>query len=174
VPVGDYRLEERISSSAGETGKSLGYDFNIYGEGNISAIEKPTVQKGQTFDFFEPNVKQSVNRDNGRVTGTKTFSYFIIPQEPGQFNLKDYVRLVYFNPKRKTYDTLKSKVGLAINGESKKNDFISSSDGGSFYDRISLADNILRSTKPSAWIKMGFSALAVVMIGVSVWLVFKK
>jgi hypothetical protein len=174
VPVGDYRLEEKISSSAGETGKSLAFEFNVFGEGNISAIEKPLVQKGQTFDFFEPNVKQNITRDNGRVTGTKAFSYFIIPQEPGQFALKDYVQFVYFNPRLKSYDTLKPKVSLAISGESKQNEFISSRDGESFYDRIALSDNTLRSTKPNPWYSIGLNALGLLMIGASVWLIFKK
>jgi BatD DUF11 like domain len=174
VAVGDYRIDEKITSTAGETGKSLAYDFSIYGEGNISSIEKPTIPKGKTFDFFEPNVKQSINRDNGRVTGTKAFSYFVIPQEPGNFDFKDYVQWVYFNPKTKNYDTLKSKVSVVITGESKKNEFISSSDGGSFYDRISLADNNLRPTGSNGWLKIGLNVLALLMVGGSGWLMFKK
>jgi hypothetical protein len=174
VAVGDYRLDEKITSPSGETGKSIGYDYHVYGEGNISAIEKPIVQKGQTFDFFEPNVKQSINRENGRVTGTKAFSYFIIPQEPGNFDLKDYVQWVFFNPKIKKYDTLKSQVSLVISGESRKNEFISSSDGGSFYDRIVLADNTLRSNASSQWMKIGLNVFALLMLGGSAWLMFKK
>ena len=174
VAVGDYRLDEKITSSAGETGKSLAYDFNVYGEGNISAIERPGIEKGQTFDFFEPNVKQSINRDNGRVTGTKAFSYYIIPKEPGKYDMKDFIQWVFYNPKLKKYDTLKPKVSLVISGESKKNDFISSSDGGSFYDRIATADNTLQSNKPSPWLKIGINALALLMIGGSAWLMFRK
>jgi hypothetical protein len=174
VAVGDYHVEENISSPSGETGKSLGYEFNVYGEGNISSIEKPKIEKGQIFDFFEPNVKQSINRDNGRVTGTKAFSYFIIPQEPGSYDLKDYVQWVYFNPKIKAYDTLKSKVSLVIRGESKKNDFISSRDGGSFYDRIAVADNTLQSSSSGDLIKMGLNIFALLMLGASVWLMFRK
>ena len=174
VAVGDYRMEEKITSSAGETGKSLAYNFNIYGEGNISAIEKPLVEKGQVFDFFEPNVKQSITRDHGRVTGTKAFSYFIIPQEPGNFDLKDYIQWIYFNPRKNAYDTLQSKVSLVISGESKKNDVISSNDGGSFYDRIALADNALQATHPNPWFKISIHALAFLMIGASVWLIFRK
>jgi len=174
VAVGDYRVEEKISATSGETGKSLGYDFNIYGEGNISAIEKPNIEKGQTFDFFEPNVKQNIKRENGRVAGTKAFSYFIIPKEPGNYNLKDNVRWIFFNPRTKKYDTLKSNVSLVVTGESKKNEFISSSDGESFYDRISLADNTLRSSTSGRWMKIGMNIFAVLMLGASVWLMFRK
>lgn len=174
VAVGDYRLEEKISSTAGETGKSLGYEFQVYGEGNISSIEKPLVQKGTDFDFFEPNVKQNINRENGRVTGSKNFSYYIIPQEPGSFKMKDYVQWVFFNPKRKQYDTLKSQVALVISGESKKNEFISASDGGSFYDRIGLADNKVFSTSASQKMKLGLNIGLLLVLGCSVWLMFRK
>ena len=174
VAVGDYHMEEKITSSAGETGKSLAYDFNVYGEGNISAVEKPRIEKDQTFDFFEPNVRQNINREGGRVTGTKSFSYFIIPQEPGNFDLKDYVQWVFFNPKTKAYDTLKSKVSLVVSGESKQNEFISSSDGGSFYDRISTADNTLRSAKSNDLMKMGLNIFTLLLLGGSVWMMFRK
>lgn len=174
VAVGDYRLDEKITSSSGETGKSLAYDYNIYGEGNISAIEKPRVVKGQTFDFFEPNVKQSINRDNGRVTGTKAFSYYLIPKEPGNYDMNDFVQWIFFNPKTNKYDTLKPRVSLVINGESLKNDLISSRDGGSFYDRIASADNTLQSNNKSPWIKIAMNGLALLMVGASAWLMFRK
>lgn len=174
VAVGDYFLEEKISSTAGETGKSLGYDFIVQGEGNISAIEKPVTNKTQVFDFFDPNVRQNISRDNGHVTGSKAFNYFIIPQEPGEHKLKDYIQWVFFNPKKKVYDTLKPQVAVVISGESKKNEFIKSSEGDSFYDRIAKADNTLRSAESERMIKMGINIFLVLMLGASVWLMFRK
>ena len=172
--VGDFRLEEKISSTAGETGKSLGYDFIIHGEGNISSIGNPILQKGKVFDFFEPNVKQSINRDNGHVTGSKAFNYFIIPQEPGEHQLKDYIQWVFFNPKKQSYDTLKPQVALVVSGESKKNESIISSDGGSFYDRIAVADNSLRSSANAGRIKLGLNVFLVLLLGAAVWIMFRK
>lgn len=174
VAVGDYRLEEKISSTAGETGKSLGYDFIVHGEGNISSIEKPAIDKNPVFDFFDPNVRQNISRENGRVMGSKAFNYFIIPQEPGEYALKDHVQWVFFNPKVKRYDTLRSQVVLAISGESKKNESIMSSDGGSFYDRIAVADNTLRSHSSDAWLKIGVNIFLVLMLGASIWFMFRK
>ena len=87
--VGNFRLEEKISANELQTGQSVGYEFNIFGEGNISSIEKPTIKTDNAFEFYEPNVKQNINRENGRVSGTKSFSYFIIPKEPGIYNLGD-------------------------------------------------------------------------------------
>ena len=99
VAVGDYRLDERIRSTDLQTGQSAGYNFNIFGEGNISAIDKPPVKSDEKFEFYEPNVRQDITRQNSRVTGTKSFSYFMIPKEPGKYKQGEYFQWVFFNPK---------------------------------------------------------------------------
>jgi hypothetical protein len=174
VAVGNYRLQERISNSDLSTGQSTGYDYTVYGEGNISAIEKPEVKRNGTFDFYEPNIKQSISRDNGRVTGTKTFSYYMIPKEPGDFPMSDFFQWVFFNPQTRTYDTLQAETAVRVQGESQKNQSIESSDLGSFYDRIDTTENQLRATTPSNWASWLAYSLAVLSVLASVYLMIKK
>lgn len=174
VAVGGYRMEERLNSTHLSTGQSVSYDFNIFGEGNISSIEKPILKKDNAFDFYEPNMKQSINHDNGRVTGSKSFSYFMIPKEPGRYNLGDYFQWVFFNPATKKYDTLRSQQVVDVTGESQQNQSIESTDLGSFYDQINTADNTLRSRAGSNWMQMGTSIVALLLLGASAYLMFKK
>ena len=174
VAVGDYQLDERLASANLKTGQSSPYEFNIYGEGNISAIAKPVLPKDNRFDFYEPNIKQSVRRENNRVAGGKSFNYFLIPKEPGVYNLADYFKWVFFNPKTERYDTLQSRQVVQVSGESLKNQAIESKDPGSFYDRINLADNTLYSAVEEHWIKMAANIFILLMLGASVFLVFKK
>lgn len=174
VAVGDYRLDERISSTALQTGQSFTYDFNIYGEGNISAIEKPQVMKDGSFEFYEPNIRQNINRQNGRVTGTKSFSYFIIPKEPGDYRMRDMLNWVYFNPTLKRYDTLIARAAVVVSGESMKNEAIESTDPGSLYDKISSADNMLRTAADNPWTSFLPGIFILAMLGGSAYLVFKK
>jgi BatD DUF11 like domain len=174
VAIGVYRLDERIGATDLETGQSVGYEFNIFGEGNISSVEKPAIKKDNTFEFYEPNIKQSINRENGRVTGTKSFSYFMIPKEPGTYHLGDYFQWVFFNPTSKKYDTLRSNQQVNVIGESQRNQEIESTDVGSFYDRMGTTDNTLQSSFTSDWIKMGLNIFILLMLGVSAYLVFKK
>ena len=172
VAVGEYQLDEKISSTNLKTGQSVGYEFNIYGEGNISSIERPTIPKDNNFDFYEPNIQQNIKREFGRVTGTKSFRYFLVPKEPGEFPLKDYFQWVYFNPHKKQYDTLKSQVVVNVEGESQRNQAIQSTDVGSFYDRIDGSDNTLLATVHTNWIKIGMNLLVVLMLGATLYLVF--
>ncbi|MEQ8304628.1 MAG: BatD family protein [Cyclobacteriaceae bacterium] len=174
VAVGDYRMEERLLSTDLKTGQSAAYDFNIYGEGNISAIEKMTIARDNNFDFYEPNIRQNIKREKGRVIGTKSFSYYMIPKEPGTYDLGKYFQWIFFNPKTHRYDTLASSKMVNVTGESKKNLAIESKDQGSFYDRISLADNTLHSSIGDGWIKIGANIFILLMLGASVFLVFKK
>ncbi len=174
VAVGDYYLEERIPNTDLQTGKSASYDFNIYGEGNISSLTKPEISKDGNFEFYEPNVRQNINHQNNRVTGTKSFSYFMIPGEPGEYRLGDYFHWVFFNPSKKRYDTLRSKLTVFVTGESRKNEAILSTDVGVFYDKINDTDNQLHTLASVRWAKTLFNIFIFAMFGASAYLVFKK
>jgi hypothetical protein len=174
VAVGNYKLDERLAKLDLQTGQSISYDFNVYGEGNISSISKPTVKIDGAFEFYEPNVKQSINREGGHVTGTKLFSYFMIPKEPGTYRLGDYFQWVFFNPQTKKYDTLKSKQIVNVTGESFKNQSIGSNDLGSFYDRIDSADNTVNSFSNTGWMKWTINIFIMVLLAGSVYMVMRK
>jgi len=174
VAVGDYKLAEQFSATKPMTGQSMGYEFKITGEGNISAIEKPDVKNDASFDFYEPNMKQNIRREGGRVAGNKTFNYFMIPKEPGEFKLGDYFQWVFFNPNTKKYDTLKSQYTLRVAGESQKNQFIESTDPGSFYNRMDATDNQLKQTTSYDWMKITLNIFILMMLAGSAYLIFKK
>ncbi len=174
VAVGNYQLDEKISATELQTGQSAGYEFNVYGEGNISSIERPVISKDNNFDFYEPNIHQNISRDNGRVAGTKSFKYFLVPKEPGEFALGNYFHWIFFNPSKKSYDTLRSKVVLKVQGESRRNQAIQSTDVGSFYDRIEMSDNMLRSSNNAGWTKIGMNLCILLILGASVYLFFSS
>lgn len=174
VAVGDYRLDEKIASTELQTGQSVAYEFRIFGEGNIAGVEKPVLRKDNIFDFYEPNMRQNISRERNRVAGTKSFNYFMIPKEPGTYALGDYFKWVFFNPNTKKYDTLRSHYVLNVSGESQKNQFIESTDLGSFYDRMDAADNTLRSSPTQDWVKVALNAFIVILLAASGYLIFRK
>jgi hypothetical protein len=174
VAVGDYKLSELMPSTDITTGKSVSYVFNIFGEGNISSIQKPAVPADANFEFYEPNVRMDIKRENGRVTGTKSFNYFLIPKEPGRYQLKDYFQWVFFNPQEEKYDTLQSKLTVYVTGESTKNEVIEANDDGSFYDKIQTADNSLSLIQDSSWQQTVFGIFIFLVLACSAYLVFKK
>ncbi len=174
VPVGRYILSEDISADELETGKSFTYEFTVQGEGNISAIENPTVVESPNFDFYPPNIRQNINRSNNKVRGSKSFNYYAIPNEPGEYDFADYISLVYFDPYKEAYDTLKSNIRIVATGESKKNVSISSNDLGSFYNIIDIENNKLESINKTGVIKLIANIFIVIMLGLTIFFIFRK
>ncbi len=174
VAVGDYALEESLSDKEISTGTSFNYQFKIVGEGNISAIDKPTVSTSGAFEIYPPSIEQNIDRRNRKVRGSKAFSYYAVPNEPGTYPLAELFSWVYFNPDTEQYDTLSSELIVDVTGKSRQNEIISSQDVGDFYDRIALADNDLQprgSNDTERWIA---NALIFSMLLLTAVVVFKK
>ena len=174
VAVGNYRLDEEISTATLETGQSFNYIFNIVGEGNISSIESPEPLENKNFDFYTPDIRQSINRGRGKVSGTKSFSFYGIPNEPGTYDLEDYFSWVFFNTEIDSYDTLNSEITLSVSGDSRENLSIASNDLGGFYDQTSRADNKLKPLKSGKWVNTLLNIFIVSILGGTIYLFFKK
>lgn len=175
VSVGDYKLAEKINKQEMNTGEGFNYVMSVNGEGNISGIANPIIAKDKNVEFYDPNVQTEINRRSGKVTGTKTFDYFAVPQEPGSYALGDYISWIFFNTRTEKYDTLKSDIVLNITGESLRNDFISSNGSkGGIYDHIASKSNQLQSRASFDMVKVIANVLIVAMLVLTGWLVFRK
>ena len=126
------------------------------------------------FEIYEPNIRQNINRRNNRVTGSKIFSYYGIPNEPGIFHLDDYFHWVYFNTRLNDYDTLNSSISIRTFGESRKNEQILSNDLGPFYDRIGLEDNNLQKRGKSQFISTFATGFILVLLAGAGFIAFKS
>jgi len=69
---------------------------------------------------------------------------------------------------------LKSDLVLVVSGESKKNESISSTDMGSFYDSINLKENTLFSTQDSGLFKLFGNIAIFLMLAIVAFVLFKK
>lgn len=174
VAVGNYRLDEKLSNDNVSTGQSFNYEFNIIGEGNISAVEPPKPLTNDDFDFYAPNVKQNINRAAGKVRGSKNFDFYGIPQEPGAYRLADYFSWIYFNPILDKYDTLQSELTINVTGESRKNLSIASNDLGDFYEKINQVDNELKPIDGESWFAIVLNIFIALTMAFTAYLLFKK
>lgn len=174
VAVGDYRLEEEIGEKEFTTGNSFNYVFKIVGEGNISAIDKPGIKEDDNFDVYAPSIEQNISRRNNKVVGSKAFSYYAVPNEPGEYALGEYFNWIFFNTSTERYDTLRSDINIDVTGKSRKNDYISAQDVGSFYDAASRTDNKLRSLDNEGWLQLLANGLILGMLVLTAVVVFKK
>ncbi len=117
LPVGDFKLVERIGKGRVETGQSVSYQFVVKGEGNIAAIEMPTPPTQPQLDIYPPTTQQNILRDAGRVTGSKTFTYLLQPRQAGRYKLRQVgFTFPFFNPRTGRYDSLQSEITLTAFG----------------------------------------------------------
>ena len=174
VSVGDYKMVEKVDKVKLTTNEGVKLNIKIYGEGNISAINTPTINSNDSLNFFKPNILTNINRDEGRVVGSKEFLYDIIPNEPGFYKLDDKIQFIYFNYRTEKYDTLSPSIPLMITGESHKNNSISDSDLGAFYDTIDIENSTLRKRATEGWLKLFVNLFILVILVVSGYLITKK
>lgn len=140
VSVGRYQLKEKVNKKEVETGGAVEYEFKIEGMGNINMIEAPTITKNDSLIFFKPIINQSIKKENGKLYGTKEFSYSIVTERPGSYDFSNYLEWIYFDPERKKYDTLKPRLIVKAKGRKLSEIDMEDDNLSDFYDRLETAD----------------------------------
>lgn len=174
VPVGDFRLQERVYEEELSTGVSTYYNFRIVGEGNIQTLFKPEVPETDAFEIFDPVEQRDISRAGDRVSGQATFSYFITPKEPGTYDFGDLFQYIFFNPRTEVYDTLRSEISVSVTGDPIVEKGVEIETTGLFYDRIATTDNNLRSRIGGAWWQLMGNVLILLALVLTGIMVFKK
>ncbi|MBF9253298.1 BatD family protein [Pontibacter sp. 172403-2] len=174
VPVGDYSLHERLSGKSVQVGKSVTYQFQIAGEGNLAAIMPPVPTPPPGLDFYPPDVRQDVTRRSGRVLGSKTFSYTVLPREPGSYQMRKALQWIYFNPATARYDTLHPTLALRVTGVQDDDALVLSRDLGTFYNIIENEDDTLVSLHLFDQVKQYANIILMVLLAVSAIVFLKK
>jgi len=173
VAVGQYNLIEKLSSNLVYPGESVRYMFKIEGVGNIAAIPTPEIEINSAFDFYPPDISQVIKRSYPKVSGEKTFDYFVVPRRDGTFPLSRYFQWVYFDPVVARYDTLRSGKLLQVKGEDYKLGNISLSGSQGLYDNLDRLDTTQQKFNYKDFFKNVTNAIVGILIIAMVW-VFRK
>ena len=72
--------------------------INISGSGNIQLLNMPEINLPSGFDKYDPKTSDQINR-TGRVNGTKTFEYLIVPRDAGKKEIPP-IQFSFYNPER--------------------------------------------------------------------------
>lgn len=106
VVVGHYAIETSLDRSKTRTGDALTVTAKVQGEGNIGdvVLELPA-QKG--LRVFEPQTTQQIAVTGSTLTGSRTWSWLVVPDEPGTYTLPP-LTLTEFVPATKTFETVAS------------------------------------------------------------------
>ena len=125
-------------------------------------------------DFYPPDVSQDVTRRNGRVAGSKTFSYAVLPREPGSYSMGEALEWIFFNPATAQYDTLRPQLSVRITGVPDEDALVLSRDLGTFYNIIENEDATLVSLHLFDRVKQYTNIILLVLLAVSAFVFLKK
>jgi len=174
VPVGRYRLQERLTQQHVPVNKSFTYHFEVRGEGNLSAIMPPVPAGPPGLEFYPPDVRQDITRRQGRVLGGKTFAFTVLPREPGTYNMGQTMEWIYFDPVTAAYDTLRPVLLVHVTGARDSDALVLSRDLGAFYNIIENEDNKLVSLHFFEEIRRYTNIVLFVLLAITAFVFIKK
>ncbi len=118
--VGKFSITADFSNTEIEQGKVVELRVKVTGYGNLHNIERPKIDLPNGFAFYgDPEIIDSVSFSSRGSEGSKSFTYFIQVNRPGNIQM-DPIKIAFFNPKTKKYETAQCKVGklnVKSNGE---------------------------------------------------------
>ena len=103
--VGTFSFEASLDRNVATLDDALSLVFTITGDGDLKRIEAPALAGLDSFDIYEPRVKEETyGEESGRRVGRKVFEYLLTPRAAGAFSLSP--SFSYFSPQNGKYVTL--------------------------------------------------------------------
>ncbi|HUR94732.1 MAG TPA: BatD family protein [Gemmatimonadales bacterium] len=90
------RLERRVDPATASVGEGLAVELRLTGEGNTALWPTPDLRWPTGVRAYLERVDEQVRSTDGRVGGTKTFRYLVVPDSAGALALPG-VRYGYFD-----------------------------------------------------------------------------
>ncbi|WP_232326080.1 hypothetical protein [Spirosoma montaniterrae] len=189
VPVGVFRLEESLDRRRIVVSRSVRYAFSVVGEGNIAALPAPAMlNPNPDVDVFPPEERLTLSRTVAGVTGSKTFTYFLVPHQQSPIPLAGRFQWIYFNPQLARYDTLRPALVLQVgttngntspakmgNSPETGRDTVSAPAGSmSIYDGIETLDSSRQPISISVLVRAAANVFIVLMLLGMIFVFFKR
>lgn len=115
--VGKLSMDVSLNHDTVDAGEAVTLSIKYSGEGNLPKIQPPKLTFPADFEVYDPKTKERVSRLGGKLTGSRTFDYLIIPRIPGDYEIPK-VEVAFFDPKSRKYKTLsKERFPLTVTGD---------------------------------------------------------
>lgn len=115
--VGKYEFSASLSNKEAKTDEPVTYSIKISGTGNLKFADAPVLQLPESFEVYDPKVKENISNSAAGMTGSKQYDYLLIPRQPGDYKLEAY-SFSYFDPASGKYSSIKSgEFNIKVTGE---------------------------------------------------------
>ena len=106
--VGRFALSVKSDRSETKVNDAVGLKVVVEGQGNINTLGTPSLPALPDFKRYDPKVEESMQAKAGRLVGSKSWSYVLIPLAPGRQEIPP-VRFAFFDSETAQYRVLESK-----------------------------------------------------------------
>lgn len=106
--VGNFMLDGGVEKNNFSTDDAGKLQLLISGQGNMNLINAPEIKWPDGIESYEPTLKESLNKQDVPVSGSKRFDYPFIVTKAGTYTLPA-VEYSYFDASSHTYKTLTTK-----------------------------------------------------------------
>ena len=105
--VGRYAVDARLDPGSTTAGDAVRLEVTVRGSGYVKPLPAPALRPRDGLAFVSPMEEAAVRSTTGGLEGEKTFSWIVIPDKPGVFELPE-VRYPYFDPDMGRYAVARS------------------------------------------------------------------
>jgi hypothetical protein len=102
--VGNFSIYAELSKTETTTDEGFDLKLKIEGTGNLNRINELNMAFPESFDVYDPEISDKAKITSNGFSGSKTFQYFIIPRQAGEFIIEPFT-LTYFDPQTQTVKT---------------------------------------------------------------------
>jgi hypothetical protein len=107
--VGNFNIYSDIDKTHLKANETLNYTYEVSGKGNLSLINAPNITPPADFDKYDPKTNDHIVVDANGVSGSRQFSYLMMPRHQGDYTLTPVGPFSYFNPASGKYVTIPAK-----------------------------------------------------------------
>ena len=106
--VGRYSMQARAEAQETTVGAAIELEVRVEGDGDPNVLDAPELWISGPAEGLQPNLRfEDEQVHQGKRSFVKTFSYLIIPEETGKFEVTP--TLITLDPTKGYYDTLKAE-----------------------------------------------------------------
>ena len=114
--VGAFEISASLSSFSSKGGEPVSLIITVTGTGNLGLIGAPAIPEIPGLKILAPETKDNFNYVSGKLSGSRTFSYPVLPQADGRYRIPE-IELGFFDPRTGSYYIKKTRAQeLSVTG----------------------------------------------------------
>ncbi len=106
--VGNFSIKAFVEKDSVSKNEEDSLIITISGSGNFQRVGSPVVNWPKDIEFFEPSIRDTLNKQQVPLTGERRFRYTFLSNKPGQYTIPP-VSFSFFDLRTKSYKTVASR-----------------------------------------------------------------